>query len=513
MTNTTLTVGALGGDVVRLHSLLQAQGLQPSEQEIKQASFGPDTRRVVAQFQQQNGLQPTGVVDPQTAAAIGLVIPDGSPGIVGIEPINPLSQKSPVPSPIQQTPTVSPLPVGSRSVNLIIPPLRRNGQGADIVNLQEALLLLIDRQIVPLSAEDSKFYSDGLKSEQQKQIYNDYTEKLIGVFQQQFSTKFQLTVNGLVDTPTADATEQTEESFTVDGKVMSAARAGVDGLRVVIVDKNTGINSDVYLAETVTGNGGSYLLTFVIRRLQDRCKLRPDLQSRVFLGETFLDASNVRYNASNRETLNVLLTEKSSSALASEYETLISALTNRCRANLKDLKENDEQQDITYLANKTGWDARSVALAALADQFSDRTTDANGGSKIDPAFFYALFRAGLPANDDALYQTDATTAESIWKQAISQGVIANALESSLAQARDRFQSLAAERALKTPALSGVSSLKEMLSVSLGEDSVRQQQFAALYTEFGSEPDTLWTKVRENFGDTVDKRLRIDGQLS
>ena len=327
-----------------------------------------------------------------------------------------------------------------------------------------------------------------------------------------------------MDSPTAEAlnnllkelgafsSEQNEdETFTVDGKVMSATRAGVDGLRVVIVDKNIG--GDVYLAEAVTGNGGSYQSTFLIKGLQERCKVRPDLQSRVFTGETFLDASNVRYNASNHETLNILLAEKASSALASEHETLTSVLTDHCHGNLKELKETEDQQDITYLANKTGWDARAVALASLAAQFSERTTDASGGGKIDSALFYALFRAGLPANDDALYQTDASTAESIWKQAIAQGVIPNALEKTLPQARDRFQNLAAERALNTPALTGVSSLKEMLAVSLGEDLVRQQQFAALYTELRAEPDNLWAKVRENFGDTVEKRLRIDGQLS
>ena len=91
---------------------------------------------------------------------------------------------------------------------------------------------------------------------------------------------------------------------------------------------------------------------------------------------------------------------------------------------LGDLKETDEQRDITYLANKTGWDARAVALAALSDQFSARTTDPAGVAPAIPqAFFYALFRAGLPANEDTLYHTDAKTLEAVWKNALEQGVI------------------------------------------------------------------------------------------
>ena len=79
-----------------------------------------------------------------------------------------------------------------------------------------------------------------------------------------------------------------------------------------------------------------------------------------------------------------------------------------------------------------------MALAALADQFSAMTAIAAGradaveiagaadvvnAAPIPPQFFYALFRAGLPANPDTLFQADASTLESIWKQAATQGVI------------------------------------------------------------------------------------------
>ena len=86
-------------------------------------------------------------------------------------------------------------------------------------------------------------------------------------------------------------------------------------------------------------------------------------------------------------------------ALPSEHETLTGTLSAHFQGNLRDLKESDDRQDITYLANKTGWDARAVALAALADQFSARTSGAAGEAQIEAPFFYALFRAGLPANE------------------------------------------------------------------------------------------------------------------
>ncbi|MBF6650643.1 neuraminidase-like domain-containing protein [Methylobacter sp. BlB1] len=514
MPNEPLSKGRYGQEVKILQEKLLKHGFSIPREELDRGMFGTVTQEAVQKCQKEHGLNSTGVVDLATMAAIDAAI---SPGHI-VDSV-PLIPNEPHPTEPPPSSTVK------RSLKMIIPPLRRNDQGAEVVNLQDTLLLLIERQVVQLPERVRLLLYGGLKSEQQTQIYNDYTEKLIGLFQQQFSTKFHLTESGEVDSPTADALnnllkelgalalgQNEEETFTVDGKVLSTTRAGVDRLRVVIVDKNIG--GDVPLYETVTESGGSYNATFLIKGLKERCKQRPDLQSRVFKDETtYLGASEVRYNATNRETLNIVLAEQASSALASEYETLTSELTDNCHVSLKDLKETEDQQDITYLANKTGWDARAVALAALADQFSARTLDERNSPTIEPAFFYALFRAGLSANDGAIYQTDASTAEAIWKQAINQGVISSTLESRLPQVCERFQSLAVQRSLDTPALAGVSSLKEMLSVSLGDDSARQQQFATLYTQHRAEPDKLWTAVRETFGESAEKRLRIDGQLS
>ena len=212
------------------------------------------------------------------------------------------------------------------------------------------------------------------------------------------------------------------KEYRVEGKVTSRVRASLSGLRVVIVDK--GVGGDVQLAQATTDDGGAYQATFSDSDLRRRGKAHPDLQARVFAGDSYLGASDVRYNASQHEALNVLLEDKAALALRSEHEVLIGALARHYTGKLGDLKETDEQRDITYLANKTGWDARAVALAALSDQFSARTTDPAGVAPAIPqAFFYALFRAGLPANEDTLYHTDAKTLEAVWKNALEQGVI------------------------------------------------------------------------------------------
>ena len=79
-----------------------------------------------------------------------------------------------------------------------------------------------------------------------------------------------------------------------------------------------------------------------------------------------------------------------------EHEVLTADLGRHLSGRLRDLQETAERHDVTYLANKSGWDARAVALAALADEFAGRSDEAQ--QSIPAPLFYALFRAGVPAD-------------------------------------------------------------------------------------------------------------------
>jgi peptidoglycan hydrolase-like protein with peptidoglycan-binding domain len=344
-------------------------------------------------------------------------------------------------------------------------------------------------------------------AERQRALFGPGTRDLVLRFQREN----RLEPTGVVDAETARAINQAVDTslYTVEGTVSSPDRAGVDGLRVEVVDKNAG--PDVLLAKAVTDERGRYRTGFSAAALRERRKRRPDLQARAYSGQTFLGASAVRYNAANYETLNVRLPAQAA-ALPSEHETLTAALKAHVDGELRDLKESDDRQDVTYLANKTGWDARAVALAALADQFSQASA-AGGAAAIQPAFFYALFRAGLPANADGLYQADTQTVTRVWKQAVEQGVIPQALANELPRAAQAFQALSAAHALDARALAGTSTLKELLRPALGDDAQRQQQFAALQTRYRDAPPKFWEAVRQAFGNDTAQRLQLDGQLA
>jgi hypothetical protein len=340
-----------------------------------------------------------------------------------------------------------------------------------------------------------------------------------------------LRVTGVVDEPTARAIEGRVASlrpavaepppatYLVTGTVTSSDHAGVGGLNVVVVDKTVG--PDVTLATAATEPDGSYEARFAAS-VVPAGKARPDLQARVFTSPapgaaaTFLAASEVRYNASPRETLDVTL-PAGAVALPSEHETLTAALSANHAGNLKDLQESADRQDITYLANKTGWDARAVAMAALAERLHAEVAPKDPTGAFPPALFYALFRAGLPTDPEALYQTGLAAVGTIWQQGIDRGVIPQALAPGLPAALEIFHGLAAEKAPGSRALAGASTLQEMLHLSLGDDAQRQQKFADLYARHRDDLPALWTEVAKQpaqggLGPEVAARLQLDGQL-
>ena len=86
----------------------------------------------------------------------------------------------------------------------VISPLKSGDHGADVANLQDALLLLIDKGLIQLTPADVQTFKNLLSQEQQGQAYKGGTSKAVVIFQQQH----HLQPTGAVDAPTADAFNQ-----------------------------------------------------------------------------------------------------------------------------------------------------------------------------------------------------------------------------------------------------------------------------------------------------------------
>ena len=320
------------------------------------------------------------------------------------------------------------------------------------------------------------------------------------------------------------------------GTVTSPALPGVAGLTVQLVDKNVGAGQvagttqtggDQVLGTTQTGSGGQFSFTSLaisLKYLIGHHKSQPDLQVQVLAGGQFLAASPVSYSAPQTVVLNVVL-PAGSAGLPSEYETLTANLGAAYPGSLGALQEGNGRSDITYLANKTGWDARAVALAALADQFSQITAPNDpptadpaqtaawplATSSLQPEFYYALFRAGLPASPDTLFQTDPGTVQAVWQQAAAQGVIPQSLAGNIPGAVQSFQTLSAARVLSAAPAAGISTLQEMLQPTLPE-AFQQRQFAQLYAQHQGDWDSFWPAAEQLFGAAATAQLQMTGQL-
>ena len=445
---------------------------------------GYATRKLVGVFQQERGLEVSGEVDEPTTEALNAALE----GLGAFTPVA-SNQERVIEGHVRRKD-------GSRVSGLSIKAIHQSKENS--IHLGEAITDLHGYYSIRYG------HLKGIKHLSLRVSAYDTDGKLLHTFQPPHEGKPLERVDLTLP-------ETEIRNHLVEGTVASRVSASVGGLRVALIDK--GVGGDVQLAETVTDEHGAFQLTFSDREVRQRGKILPDVQVRVVSGETLLGASEVRYNASQHETLNVLLEDAARANLRSEHEVLTNDLAIHVKGRLGELKETDEQQDITFLANKTGWDARAVALAALADQFSAQTNDSAGHPTIPQPFFYALFRAGLPADEHKLYHTDVETLESVWKQAAEQGVIAHALLKQTTNVLLQFQAMSARKIMTAPPLIGTSSFKNILDVS-GLNDAQQKRFAKLYVANRTDLPALRKAVIEDpmFGRSPGQRTQVINRL-
>ena len=159
--------------------------------------------------------------------------------------------------------------------------------------------------------------------------------------------------------------------------------------------------------------------------------------------------SSVHFNADKDEEINLVLQTKRVEK-TSEYNQIISDLKSHIRKGLfKGLQENKERQDISYLANKTGWDTRLVAMVSLEDKYGTE-------SVITAGFYFVLFRAGIPVDADGLYSINSKTVKKIWEEAVKETLIEASLKSTIEQNLAKFKESSSLHLLENEKTVGVN---------------------------------------------------------
>ncbi len=293
------------------------------------------------------------------------------------------------------------------------------------------------------------------------------------------------------------------ETRAVQGRVHGAGRGGLEGLFVEVVDCVVGGDSRV--GQALTGDNGSFIVA-----VTDAARPVPDLQVRVWTSSEpdagFVGESAVAYDVTDSLVLLDVELEAGSGGLESEYDALLRSVTPLVADRLGELRESDVRSDVTHVAAKSGWDARGVAFATLADRLTRDSADS-----IPAPLFYGLLRAGLPSEPDVLFHTSSRTVEALWTDAIERGVIGRDLADQVPEAVEAFEREAARRVLGSRA-TGVSSLDELLDVGFPGDEQTKNVVASLQVRADS-PERFWDSVDASLDPDVVQRLRLDSRLA
>jgi hypothetical protein len=379
--------------------------------------------------------------------------------------------------------------------------LRLNMQGDDVAALHQELTRL-GRPI------------DG--AEVAMKLFGGTTRTAILELQQQAG----LPASGVVDQPTVSAIGRAGRDEgaraepqpgpgprSVSGHVVTSEGVVLPATAVEAV--GVSLAGEVPLGRTTTGNDGSYLMVYDASSLRERGKAAPDILVRALRGDGEVAATSaVRYNADEQAVIDVVVPAERVER-PDEYTRLTGQLGTQLvpggPARLAELREGDDRADVSYLANKTGWDARMVAMAALADRLAEQTD-------IPAYFHYALLRAGLPADEHVLLQADPAVVRGIWESAVGEQLIPAQAADQIESTLERFRAAGMRQLLTGPPAVGPSSISALLEVS-GLTTDEQERFAALYQARGDDPAALWEQVGQALGTETAQRLQLNGKLA
>jgi hypothetical protein len=220
--------------------------------------------------------------------------------------------------------------------------------------------------------------------------------------------------------------------------------------------------------------------------------------------------SATKFNADKREVLN-LVAPAGVQPLAPEYQRLSADVVRQLgdRNKLAEAREGIDGQDLTFLHQATGWDARLIALAANAVKASDDTG-------IPQSALYALFRAGLPSDRQQLAWVSSQAMEKALAKAREAGIIS---VEEIAGAKAAFERFARATRLAARAPGAASSFDDLLSKAGPNEAAKlteaeKDAFADLYfAHRGSAPE-LWQAARDkDIPEAKIKGLRLQGKLA
>lgn len=463
-----------GAKVQVLHQALQQLGYALDKVELKDQYYGKSTSAAIKQWQEKNQLKVTGELDSRAAALLEVSVPQlgDSDQAFTHRLIGTVQDKA-----------------GKPLANLTVEVRDQDQTNDDLLGKVQS-----NAEGVYALQFDEKAYKDARNDMLPDVYFNIYEGKTL-----LHSTKDTVQQNLAQGTHTLHFTVQPVDrlNYDIQGMVTTPQGRPLANMQVQVWGIHLG--NKTLLKTTQTNAAGAYNLEYLWRMDE-----LADVQIQVVDEQGApLEQSPVLYGASLQETVNLSLPANSVPE-PNEYQVIHDKIqTTTGDLPLHNLQENDQQQDISYLAKKTKVDARLIAMLALADQYQQTT-------QVDAPLYYALFRATQETDAGKIHQLTTTQVQQIWETAIEENRIAPMSRKHLARSLELFQTQSTQQLLQQMAPQMVSSLEQMLELSLS-DQAHRNQFVDLYQKT-IDKSKFWNTIKENMGENMAQSLQLDYQL-
>lgn len=407
----------------------------------------------------------------------------------------------------------------------ITPTLKMNDAGEEVVNLQDALRLLVNKDRLKIGdpATEARLLR-ALAGERERQVFGHKgTLPLVKLFQ----TQQHLEPSGQVDAATADALNElleelgelddpTQAQFLVQGQVQYADGQLGAGMLVRAFDRD--LRSEERLGEVTTDKQGRYIIKYFadhFRRAENRSA---DLRVAVCeQGGRELATSGIQFNAPAQITID--LTLPSTECAPSEFARYLATMEPLQQGlSLIELKEDTEHQDFTFLAGDTGIPRDRIAFlvkaAALEEASPQAAARATCHATCIPAMaFYGWFRQGLPTSLPDLLAQDTRVLREALERSGRENIIRALSGRELDEIINDLAALKASLILKPADTDQPASLGDLLGTTQ-LSPVKQRSIAELQVEHGGETEEFWMALNErtDFSEEEIGEVRLTLQL-
>lgn len=391
-------------------------------------------------------------------------------------------------------------------MNKIVPAPAMKERGPEVADLHVALHFLMEKRVFEAP---TALVMNRWKRERVEKTYGPVTRALVNVFQRSMDIRptesmddaTAKALNKLLkkweqfDTPTpveppvGPAAEPASPPVPhrLHGQVYMAHGSPSRGIRLRLLRQVFGGKFEALpdVAEQVTGEDGAYAFTFGLSK---------GLVLKVFAldggGEPHA-LSTLLSNWGDREaTKLVLIADSKLQPMVAEYKRLTDDLKKQVPdlAKLAGAKESGDQRDFTLLNRATGWDARAIALRAVAEQLK-----ADAGVGLAQEGLYALLRSGLPSNKNELALVTPAVVEKTLLKARENGIIGSS-DAEIKSFTANFSAFATKQRLGRALPGSSATFDQMLEAAkIGSD---KDKFAKVLIEHKGDADALWTKAKE-----------------